>query len=104
MIFVEQIRLSAIGITMARLQNRLKKTLYRYIASHRRVSQMTYQPKSASKMADFETLSLCIPVNSRPVCIYFCKGLSYRVLSVPDKKFDSQLPFIDFITHHALLL
>ena len=38
-------------------------------------------------MVDFETLTLRISQNSST---YFCKKLSYRVLSEPGKNFDSQ--------------
>ena len=41
----------------------------------RQVSQMTYQPKSVDKMADFETLTLRISLNSSQMCTYFCKDL-----------------------------
>ena len=36
---------------------------------------MTYQPKSAGKMVDFESLTLFISLNSSQVCTYFCKDL-----------------------------
>ena len=45
------------------------------ITNYRRISQVTYQPKSVGKMADFETLSLCISLNSSKVCTYFFKDL-----------------------------
>ena len=44
---------------------------------------MTYQPKSVGKMEDFETFILCISS-------VFLQRLSYKVFSVPDKKFDFQ--------------
>ena len=31
---------------------------------YKRISQTTYQPKSVGEMADFETLTLCISLNS----------------------------------------
>ena len=31
--------------------------------------------KSVDKMADFETLTLCISLNSSQMCTYFCKDL-----------------------------
>ena len=37
--------------------------------------QITYQPKSVGKMADFETLALCISLISSQICIYFWKDL-----------------------------
>ena len=58
--------------------------------AYRRISPMTYQPKSVGKMTDFETLTLCISLNSRQICTIFLQRPSYRVLSVPGKKFDSQ--------------
>ena len=33
--------------------------------------------KSAGKMADFETLTLCISLNSSQMCTYFCKDLGH---------------------------
>ena len=48
---------------------------------------MTYQPKSVGKIADFETLTLRISLNSSQTCTYFCKNL---VAGLPGKKFDSQ--------------
>ena len=51
---------------------------------------MTYQP---GKMADFETLILCISLNSSQICTYFCKDL-VTILSVPGKKFDPQPSFV----------
>ena len=56
----------------------------------RQISQMTCQPESAGKMADFETLTLCISQNSSQRCTYFLQGLSNRVLSLLGKKFDFQ--------------
>ena len=50
--------------------------------------------KTVDKMADFETLTLCISLNSSKMCNYFFQGLDYTILSVPGKKFDSQLLFI----------
>ena len=50
----------------------------------RRISQVTYQPKSEGKMVDIETLTFCISLNSSQMCTYFC-FLSYRALSVPVK-------------------
>ena len=40
-------------------------------------------------MAEFETLILCVSLNLGQMCIIF-PGLSFRVLSVPGQKFDSQ--------------
>ena len=50
---------------------------------------MTYQPKSVDKMTEFEILTVCIPKFKSNVYL-FLQGLSYRVLSTPGKKFDSQ--------------
>ena len=61
--------------------------------SYRRILQMTYQPKSAGKMVDFEASTLCIFLNSSQKCRYFFKHFGYRVLAIPDEKFDSQLSF-----------
>ena len=36
---------------------------------------MTYQPKSAGKMADFKTLTLSISLNSSQMCTYFRKDV-----------------------------
>ena len=51
---------------------------------------MTYQPKSAGKMADFEQLTLCISVNSSQICIYFCKDLVKGCCHDLVKKFNFQ--------------
>ena len=45
---------------------------------YRWISQMTYKPKSVGKMADFETLTFCISLNSSQMCIYLCKDLVRR--------------------------
>ena len=42
---------------------------------YRRISKMTYQPKTVGKMAGFETLTFCISQNSSQMCTYFCKDL-----------------------------
>ena len=39
------------------------------------ISERTYHPKSVGKVADFETLTLCIFLNSSQMCTYFCKDL-----------------------------
>ena len=36
---------------------------------------MTYQSKGVGKIADFETLILCICSNARQLFTYFCKDL-----------------------------
>ena len=36
---------------------------------------MVYQSKSVGKMADLETLTLYISLNSSQMCTYFCKEL-----------------------------
>ena len=36
---------------------------------------MRCQPKGVGKMAEFETLTLCISLNSSPMWTYFCKDL-----------------------------
>ena len=82
-----------------------------FSSGYGRISQMTYQPKSVDKMADSETLTVCISLDSSQTCTYFCKDLVTghcpRALSVPGKKFDSQLSsvfrLILFITHNLLL-
>ena len=53
----------------------------------RRILQMTYQPKSVGKMADFETLTAFISLNSSQMCTHYCKDLVTGYLI---KKFDSQ--------------
>ena len=40
-----------------------------------RISQMTCQPKRVRKMADFETFTLSVSLNSSQMCTYFCKDL-----------------------------
>ena len=56
-----------------------------------RISQMTYQPKSVGKMADFEILTIYISRNSSQMYVYlFLPGRSYKVLSAHGRKFDSQ--------------
>ena len=42
---------------------------------YRRISQMTYEPKSSSKTADFKTFTLCISLNSSQIYTYFCTEL-----------------------------
>ena len=37
---------------------------------------MTYQAKSVSKMAEFETLILCISLNTSQMCTYFHRDLN----------------------------
>ena len=41
-------------------------------------------------MADFETLTLCTPPKFKSNVYLFLQGLSYSLLSVSCKKFDSQ--------------
>ena len=60
--------------------------------SKRRISQMIYQPKSKSKMADFDTLPLCFSIsNSSQMHTYYCKNLvtGYSLYlvkkSIPDR-------------------
>ena len=43
---------------------------------HRGISQVTYQPKSVGKMADLETLTFCISLNSSQIYTHFCKDLA----------------------------
>ena len=64
---------------------------------YRRISDMTHQPKSADKMADFETLTFCISRNSSQICTDFCTGYCLY----PEKnRFVTAVCFqIDFITH-----
>ena len=45
---------------------------------------MSCHPKSVDKMADIETLTLCVSKFKSNVYL-FLQGLSYRVLCVPDK-------------------
>ena len=60
-------------------------------AINRQISQMTYQPKSvAGKMAEFETLTLCISLKSSQMCTYFCKNLIKGYCLYLAKKLDSQ--------------
>ena len=42
---------------------------------YRRISQMSYQPKSLDKMVDFETLTVGISLNSIHMFSYLCKAL-----------------------------
>ena len=42
---------------------------------YRPILQMTYQPESVGKMADFETLVLSISLNSSQMCTCLCKVL-----------------------------
>ena len=47
---------------------------------------MTYQPKIEGKMADFETLILCISLSSSEMCTYFCEYLrlsQFQALASP---------------------
>ena len=47
---------------------------------YRRISQMTYRPKSAGKTEDFETWILCTSLNSSKLNGYlFFKGLGYSL-------------------------
>ena len=55
------------------------------------ILQMMYQPKSIGRMADSEKLTLCISLNSSLNMYLFMLRLSYRVLYLYGKKFDSQL-------------
>ena len=51
---------------------------------------MTYQPKSVGKMAEFETFDPLYLPKFKSYMYIFLQGLTYRVLSVPCRKFDSQ--------------
>ena len=48
--------------------NSMGESLVRHKLEYRRISQMTYHPKIVGKMADFETLILCISLNSSQMC------------------------------------
>ena len=52
--------------------------MFLFSIDHGGISQMTYhQSKSVGKMADFETVTLCISLNSSPMCtVNFCKDLT----------------------------
>ena len=66
---------------------------------------MTYQPKSVDKMADFETLTLFISLNSSQMCTHFCEDLvtGYCVYLVKNR-FPTPVCFRhDFITHSLLI-
>ena len=71
----------------------------------RQISLMTYQPKSVGKMADFETLTLCISLNSSQMCSYVCKHLvTGYCLYLLKFWFPAVIRFqIDFVTHTLLL-
>ena len=45
------------------------------ITVDRRISQVMYQLKGVGKMADIETLTLCIFLNPSQMCTYVCKDL-----------------------------
>ena len=47
--------------------------------------------KSADKMVNFETLTLCMSLNSSQICTYFCKDLVRGFCLYLVKKFDSRL-------------
>ena len=56
--------------------------LYQFMSFYfKRISRMTYKPKgspkSAGKMAEFESLTLFISLNSSQICTNFCKDLWY---------------------------
>ena len=63
---------------------------------------MAYQATSVGKMADFETLTLCISLNSRQMCAYFCKDLAAGYCLDLVKKTVIRFD-IDFATHTLLL-
>ena len=73
--------------------------IFRTVICNRRISKMTYQPKRVGKIADFETLTLCIYLSKFKSNVYlFLQGLSYKVLSEPGKKFDSQSSSVFILT------
>ena len=53
----------------------------------------TFQLKSVSKMADFDTDPLYLPKFKSNLYLIL-QAPSYRVMSVPGKKFDSQPSFV----------
>ena len=55
-------------------QNKNKQYMYK-CGKYRRISRMTYQPKCVGKITHFETLTLCISLNSSQMCTHFCKDL-----------------------------
>ena len=60
----------------SRIIRAFKLTAVRVIDHYRRISRMTYQPKSVDKMAQFEILTFCISLNSSRMSTYCskCKG------------------------------
>ena len=67
---------------------------------------MTYKPNSVDKMADFETLTLCISLNSSQMSTYFGKDLVTGILSIPYTEFDSPTAIrfqVGLITHTLFL-
>ena len=50
------------------------------ILTNRLISQMTYEPKSVGEMADFETLTLCIFLNSSQMCTYYLEKNTFPYL------------------------
>ena len=67
---------------------------------------MRYQSKSVGKMADFETLTLCISLNSSQMCTYFCKdSVTEYCPYLARNSIATVIHFrTDFITHTLLLL
>ena len=67
---------------------------------------MMYYPKSEEKMVDFETLTLCISLDTCRSVLIFAR-LSYSVLSVPGKKLCSEpSSFLKFylVTPHIVAM
>ena len=54
---------------------------------HKRISHMTYQSKSIGKMADSETLTLCIKFKFKSNVYLFLQGPGCRVLPVPGNRY-----------------
>ena len=53
-----------------------------HLSHCRRISQMTYKPKSVGKMADFENFFLCISLNSSQMCASFFSGAKSIVMQI----------------------
>ena len=63
---------------------------------------MTFQHKSVGKMADVETLTLCVSLNSNQMCTYFYKDLVTGYFLYLLKNSIPNCFQIDFITYTLL--
>ena len=82
-------KMVCISIFPSKMHNTIGHLAIMFISVlYRRISQMTYWPKSVGKMADHETLTFRISLDSDQICTYFLKDIVCRVLSVLGKKFE----------------